>query len=260
MDSERQPLHPEGEASAGPAAASAPAATSAEPRRWTQWDFVDALGDGIYGIDPEGRCTFVNRAALQMLGYASAEELLGRDMHALIHHTRPDGSPYPKAECPLVHALASGHSVRLDSEMLWRKDDTSFIAEYSSFPVLTGGAVSGSVITFSDTSLRRNAEKRLAVQYAVSQVLAGSANFGAAPARILAAIGSGFGWDAGMFWRVEGGDGGDGAALSCAAAWRPPNGEASEFLHVSEGLRLERGTGLPGRVWAEDGPIHAPTC
>ena len=69
---------------------------------WTQWAFMDALGDGVYGVDPEGRCMFVNSAALRMLGYDTADDLLGRNMHAVIHHTRPDGSPFPQAECPLL--------------------------------------------------------------------------------------------------------------------------------------------------------------
>jgi PAS domain S-box-containing protein len=253
MDRERNQSLPEAEA--GPAA-SVSRAASAEPRSWTQWDFVDALGDGIYGVDLEGRCTFVNRAALETLGYESAKELLGCNMHELIHHTYPDGTPYPRAACPLLHTLASGRPVRLDNEMLWRKDGTAFIAEYSSFPIVTDGAVTGSVITFNDTSLRQNAEKRLAVQYAVSQVLAGSAEPGAAPARILAAIGSGFGWDFGAFWQVGGGDGGGGATLHCAAVWRAPNAAVGEFLRLSEGLRLEHGTGLPGRAWAEDSSIY----
>ena len=175
----------------------------AEPRQWSQWDFIEALGDGIYGVDFEGQCTFVNRAALGALGYASGEELVGGNMHDLIHHTRQDGSSYPQEDCPLLHTLASGKSVRLENEMLWRKDGTSFIAEYSSFPIISGGAVTGSVITFSDVSFRREAQNRHAVQYAVSQVLAGSADLVSAPGRILAAIGSGLGWDFGAFWIAE---------------------------------------------------------
>ena len=118
--------------------------------------FVDGLSDGIYGIDPAGACTFVNRAALEMLGYASADELLGRNMHQMIHHTRPDGTPYPPAACPLLHTMTSGRPVRLDNELLWRKDGTSFIAEYSSFPIVEdAGPATGSVITFSRSAADR---------------------------------------------------------------------------------------------------------
>ena len=69
---------------------------------WTQWAFMDALGDGVYGVDPEGRCMFVNSAALRMLGYDTADDLLGRNMPRVIHHHRPDGSPFSQGECPLL--------------------------------------------------------------------------------------------------------------------------------------------------------------
>lgn len=151
-----------------------------------------------------------------------------------------------------MHTLASGHPVRLDNEVLWRKDGAPLTAEYSSFPVVAEGVVSGSVITFSDASVRQNAQKRLAVQYTVGQVLAGSADIGPISDRILAAIGSGFVWDIGAVWLVEGGGGGgerSAAALRCVAVW-PAMDAASEFLHLSEGLRLGRGAGYqagPGR-------------
>ncbi len=120
--------------------------------------FVETLSEGVYGIDANGLCTFANGAALRALGYASAEELVGRHMHRVIHHTRPDGTPFPAAACPLLHTLSSGRPVRLDDELLWRKDGTSFIAEYSSYPVVgTDGVPSGSVVTFVDRSSKGDA-------------------------------------------------------------------------------------------------------
>ena len=115
--------------------------------------FVETLSEGVYGIDANGLCTFVNGAALRALGYDSAHELVGRHMHQAIHHTRPDGTPFPAASCPLLHTLTSGRPVQLDDELLWRKDGTSFLAEYSSYPVLgEDGFFSGSVVTFIDRS------------------------------------------------------------------------------------------------------------
>ena len=131
---------------------------------WTQWEFMDALGDGVYGVDIEGKCVFINKAALRILGYPHADELIGRNMHATIHHTRPDGSAFPQAECPLLHTALSGRPVRLENEMLWRANGTPFFAEYSSFPVMSGGRIAGSVITFNDTTNRRDAQTRLALQ------------------------------------------------------------------------------------------------
>ena len=223
---------------------------------WTQWEFVDALGDGVYGVDPQGCCIFVNKAALRMLGYGEAAELLGRNMHETIHHTRPDGSVFPQAECPLLHTGISGHPVRLENEMLWRRDGTPFLAEYSSFPVLSGDVITGCVITFSDASIRQDAQTRLAVQYAVSQVLSGSGADHALPERILEAIGAGLHWDVGLFWRrSDNGSGHD--VLRCIAEWRSREaGQSGAFGVDSRHATLELAAGLPGRVWLMETPVH----
>ncbi|WP_131196022.1 hybrid sensor histidine kinase/response regulator [Lichenihabitans psoromatis] len=113
--------------------------------------FADAVSDGVYGVDRGGLCIFVNPAAIALLGYETADELLGRNMHQTIHHTRPDGSPFPIEACPLIHTLTSGRSVRLDTELLWRKDGSSFVARYSSYPMTAeDGAILGSAIVFTD--------------------------------------------------------------------------------------------------------------
>ncbi len=221
-----------------------------------QWDFIDALGDGVYGVDRDGRCTFVNAAALRMLGYAVPADLIGRNMHATIHHTRPDGSAFPQADCPLLHTATSGHPVRLQNEMLWRRDGTPFFAEYSSFPVFTQGAITGSVITFTDTSVRQDAQKRLAVQYAISQILAGEGVDEDMPTLLLEAIGVGLAWDIGLFWRREDVNSGR-DVMRCVAEWRSRSAGPSEaFGQGSRGTQLEFGAGLPGRVWIMETPIH----
>ena len=94
---------------------------------------LESVGDGIYGIDLEGICTVVNPAASQMLGF-KPEELLGRNMHALIHHTRADGSPYPEQECPIQITLRDLDTIRVSNEVFWRKDGTSFPVEYVARP------------------------------------------------------------------------------------------------------------------------------
>ncbi len=231
-------------------------ATDVPTPAWTQWEFVDALGDGVYGVDPQGCCIFVNKAALRMLGYGSADELLGRNMHEAIHHTRPDGSAFPQAACPLLHTGISGHPVRLENEMLWRRDGTPFFAEYSSFPVVSGDTITGCVITFSDAAIRRDAQSRLAVQYAVSQVLSGTGDPRAMPERILQAIGAGLQWDVGLFWR-RGDDGSGRDVLRCIADWRSREaGPSGAFGAESQGATLELAAGLPGRVWLMEAPIH----
>jgi two-component system sensor histidine kinase VicK len=123
---------------------------------------LESVGDGIYGIDLDGNVTVVNPAASQMLCY-KPEELLGRNMHSLIHHTRADGTPYPAAESPIQNSLADLDTVRVANEIFWRKDGTSFPVEYVARPQIettssdgkeTGKAV-GVVVAFTDTTERR---------------------------------------------------------------------------------------------------------
>lgn len=121
---------------------------------------LDSTGEGIFGIDMDGRCTFVNRAAGETLGWRT-EEVLGRNMHELIHHSHADGAHYPECDCPIFNAFRQGLPCRIDDEVLWRADGSHFPAEYSSRPVLEGGQVRGAVVTFVDISQRKQAEEQL---------------------------------------------------------------------------------------------------
>ncbi len=124
---------------------------------------LESVGDGIYGIDLNGRVTVVNPAALQMLGFKAAE-LLGQKMHSLIHHTYANGQPYPESECAITASLADLGTVRVSNEVFWRKDGTSFPVEYVARPQIdsspaseggTGGKPIGVVVAFTDTTERR---------------------------------------------------------------------------------------------------------
>jgi PAS domain S-box-containing protein len=121
---------------------------------------LESTGEGIFGVDMEGRCTFVNRAAAQMLGRRT-DEVLGRNMHALMHHSHADGSHYPECDCPIFNAFRRGLPCRIDGEVLWRADGTAFPAEYSSHPVIEAGQVRGAVATFVDITERKRAEELL---------------------------------------------------------------------------------------------------
>jgi PAS domain S-box-containing protein len=211
---------------------------------------LNAIEIGVYGVDATGRCTFINKAALDMLGYTH-DEVLGENMHALIHHTYPDGTPYPEPACPLLQTLETGRAVQLDNEMVWRKDGTFFNAEYSSFPVFDEKVVTGSVITFQDTANRGQARKRLGVQISVSRILAGSSDLHTALSQVLAAIGSALGWHVAVFWELEEKAG----VLRYSASWLGP--EVNEaFLDTVRDLTFEPGAGLPGRVWQSETPEH----
>lgn len=119
---------------------------------------LESTGEGIYGIDPAGRFTFVNRAAAQALGFAQ-EHLSGRSGHALIHHTRPDGAPYPETECPIYQALRTGQAAYSEDDVFWRSDGTAIPVAYTAAPILEGGAVRGVVVTFADISERKALEE-----------------------------------------------------------------------------------------------------
>ncbi len=130
----------------------------------SQWAFLETLSDGVYAIDPDGCCLFINKVALLMLGYGQAEDLVGRNMHDMIHHTREDGTPYPKGECPLIQSTKTNVAVRLSNETLWRQDGSSFYAEYSAFPIVEGTDIEGSIITFNDATQRDEAQQRTATR------------------------------------------------------------------------------------------------
>jgi PAS domain S-box-containing protein len=121
---------------------------------------LDSAGDGIIGVDNEGRATFVNNAAERMLGYGEGE-LIGKSIHDLIHHRRSDGSPYPADECPMRAAFTDGEVHRVDEEMLWRSDGTGFQAEYTANPIRREDEVIGAVIVFNDITERRRAEENV---------------------------------------------------------------------------------------------------
>ena len=122
---------------------------------------LDATPEAIYGIDTQGNCTFCNPACLRLLDYRDPKELLGKNVHAAIHHTRADGTPYPVEKCHIYEAFRTGHGTHVDDEVFWRKDRTSFPAEYWSRPLHRGEQLIGTVVTFVDITQRRQAEQVL---------------------------------------------------------------------------------------------------
>jgi PAS domain S-box-containing protein len=121
---------------------------------------VESTGEGMFGIDLEGLCTFINTAGARILG-GTPDAFMGKHMHQLTHHTKIDGSPYPSAECPILLATTEGRGCRIDSEVFWRLDGTSFPAEYTAFPIKHGQTVHGTVVTFTDISARKMVERDL---------------------------------------------------------------------------------------------------
>ncbi len=120
---------------------------------------LNSTGEAIYGIDLNGECTFANRSCLELLGYTAEEELIGHNMHTLIHHTHNDGTPYPVEECKIYQAHREEVPSHVEDEVLWRADGSSFDSEYRSFPMYHRGEVIGSVVSFTDISRRITLEK-----------------------------------------------------------------------------------------------------
>jgi PAS domain S-box-containing protein len=119
---------------------------------------LESTGLGIYGLDLEGRCTFINRAATDLLGYRS-DEVVGEPMHRLIHHHHADGSPYPEEDCPILRAFRLGKGIRLEDEVLWRREGTYVPVAYSSLPIVEEGITRGAVIVFTDITERKRLEE-----------------------------------------------------------------------------------------------------
>jgi two-component system, cell cycle sensor histidine kinase and response regulator CckA len=122
---------------------------------------LNSTAEGIYGLDVNGRCTFCNPAAARLLGYERSDELFGKKVHALMHHTRADGSPYPQEECLIYQAFRRGEGTHVEDEVFWRADGTSIPVEYWSYPIRKGGEVVGAVVTFVDVTERRRAQAAL---------------------------------------------------------------------------------------------------
>ncbi|MEK7323028.1 MAG: PAS domain S-box protein [Pseudomonadota bacterium] len=121
---------------------------------------LDATDEGIYGVDLQGRCTFINRAAARLIGYTPVN-VLGKNMHDLIHHTHDGGGDYAAWDCPICEVMRSGLGSRVNDEVFWRRDGRSFPVEYSTYPIRENGNITGAVVIFSDISRRREAEVEL---------------------------------------------------------------------------------------------------
>jgi PAS domain S-box-containing protein len=121
---------------------------------------LESTGEGVFGIDLAGHCTFINRAGARMLGWEAAD-VLGQNMHELTHHSHADGHHYPAQDCPIFNAFRQGLPCRIDAEVFWRRSGQAFPVEYSSHPLIDNGQVKGAVVTFVDITERRRAAHAL---------------------------------------------------------------------------------------------------
>lgn len=119
-----------------------------------------AVGEGIYGVNAEGKTTFVNPAAEQILGW-TAEEMIGRDMHVMVHHHHPDGSHYPHEHCPIFAAFRDGAVHQVENEVFWHRSGKPVWVEYTSTPLRDRGVLIGAVVVFRDVTQKREANEQL---------------------------------------------------------------------------------------------------
>ena len=122
---------------------------------------LDSTAEAIYGVDLEGNCMFCNASCLKLLKYSTQEELLGKNMHGQIHHSRMDGTPFPVTECSISQDLKKGQGVYGYGEVFWKSDGTPFYAEYRSYPQYKDGRIVGAVVTFMDITERKKDEEEI---------------------------------------------------------------------------------------------------
>jgi len=135
---------------------------------------LDSTGEAICGVDLDGNCTFCNRAAIELLGYQTQDDILGKNLHSLIHHTRADGNIYPVEDCRISQAFREGRAIHADDEVFWRADGSSFPIIYRSYPVRRDDEVMGAVVTFVDiTDLKQALAEKTRLASAVEQAVEG---------------------------------------------------------------------------------------
>ena len=120
---------------------------------------LDAAGEGIYGLDSEGRITFGNAATTEILGW-HVGDLLGQRAHEVHHHSHADGSPYPREECPIYAAITDGKVHRIDNEVFWHTDGSAIPVEYTSTPIMLDGKLNGAVVVFRNIAKRKETEQQ----------------------------------------------------------------------------------------------------
>ncbi|MBI2418897.1 MAG: PAS domain S-box protein, partial [Ignavibacteriales bacterium] len=142
------------------------AAALTEAEEWSK-SLLNSASDGIFGCDKDGNTTFINPAALNMLGFTEME-ILGKNIHSLTHHSYRDGSKYFCEHCPMYRTYSFGEISKIEDEVLWRKDGTYFYAEYASTPIIRFDEVVGAVVVFKDISKRKEFERKLMlIQYGI---------------------------------------------------------------------------------------------
>jgi PAS domain S-box-containing protein len=212
---------------------------------------AEQAADGLYIVDHDGNFAFVNPAAVELFGYDDESQLVGLNSHATTHYRRPDGSPYPAAECPLLKPRTTGESLRVDDDWFFRRDGSMIPVAYSSapFPMRSG---TGAVVAIRDMTELRRTEDELRLLQTATMTISSAEDFESAVARAIREVCAESGWVAGELWIPNE----DGSRLELAPGWwaASPDMEAF-FVEASAPQTMAPGEGLPGTVWEEKRPV-----
>lgn len=215
---------------------------------------LNALHEGVYGTDTDGRITFINPGGLEILGYSDASEVLSKNSHSLLHHTHASGEAYKEEDCPLRDVLGENRTVIVGNEVFWRKDGTFFEVAYTAAPVVSEGRKLGSVVTFTDISDAKEAERQLHIltdrlSLATSGAKVGIWDYNLKTGKLV--------WDDAMYALYGvGPEKFSGAYEAWEAGLHPEDREAarSAFFRALEGAA--EFTPEFRVVWPEDGSVH----
>ncbi len=213
---------------------------------------LESAGEGIFGLDTEGRVTFVNPAALLMTGY-DEKELIGRRLHEVVHHSRPDRTPYPWEECPAYAALRDGAVHRVFGEVYWRRDGTSFPVEYVTTPIRKGSEIVGTVTVFRDVTERQKAESELALLQTVAAAISRAGDIDTALSVALEKVCTAAGWAMGQAWVPYG----DAGRYRCSPAWYG-SPQLDSFRAANQEVTFGPGEGLVGQVVSSRRALWVP--
>jgi len=122
---------------------------------------LDSTAEAIFGIDLKGNCTFCNISCIKLLGYESQDDLLGKNVHLIIHHSHPDGTPFSLDDCKIVQSIRNGKGYEAFDEVFWKADGTPLDVEYHAYPQIKNGDVVGGVVTFIDITERKKREEKI---------------------------------------------------------------------------------------------------
>ncbi len=125
---------------------------------------LDSIQQGVWGLNTEGKVTFINQTAIRLLGYDSENEIIGQLMHALVHHTYANGVPHPRTSCPMYDSFLNGKTHYVADDVLWRKNGSSFPIAYYSAPIFRDNECIGSVVSFEDLTDRKELTKKLEIE------------------------------------------------------------------------------------------------